>query len=472
MASEKDNLSLRPPVVAVVGHVDHGKTALLDYVRKTNIVAKEAGGITQSIGAYEVTHAGKKITFIDTPGHAAFTHMRSHGASAADIAILVIAADEGIKQQTKEALEILRATKTPFIVAITKVDKENANVEKIKSDLLNEQVFLEGLGGDVSWQGISSKSGEGVNELLDLILLMGEVLNLHFDPNSSAKGFVIESQKDPQRGVIAHLILRDGILRQGDNIKTLTTSGKIKILEDFMGKSVKVLEPSSPASVIGFEGIPSSGEEFVTGDAELNKEYKDLLINKDIVTSEGEQPKAILKVNSKGSLDALVNLLQSEVEIVEASVGEITDNDVKLAKSTGSLLVGFEVKVSKSTVQLAEAQGVTIYTSKIIYELLETIKDRKDKDKQEFEGGELEVLAKFNATANKQTVGGRVLKGKMKINTPIVIERAGETLGKGRIKNLQMSKQDVSEVGPDNECGLAIETQIGIEQGDILKISL
>ena len=439
MTPKKDNLKPRPPVVAVVGHVDHGKTALLDYVRKTNVVAKEAGGITQSIGAYEVKHSGKKITFIDTPGHEAFTHMRSHGASAADIAILVIAADEGIKQQTKEALEILRATKTPFIVAITKVDKENANVEKVKSDLLNEQVFLEGLGGDVSYQGVSPKTGEGIKELLDLILLMGEVLDLHYDPESPAKGFVIESQKEPKRGIIAHLILRDGILRQGDNIKTLTASGKIKILEDFLGQSVKVLEPSAPASIIGFEDIPSSGEEFITGDTELDAEYEDILVKKDVATNEGEQPKAILKASSKGSLDALINLLRGEVEMVESSVGEITDNDVKLAKSTGSLIVGFEVKAGKATIQLAEAQGVAIYTSKVIYELLDAIKERKNKDKQDFEGGELEVLAKFNATASKQTVGGRVIKGKMKINTPMVIERAGEVLGKGRIKNIQLS---------------------------------
>ena len=472
MTPKKDNLKPRPPVVAVVGHVDHGKTALLDYVRKTNVVAKEAGGITQSIGAYEVKHSGKKITFIDTPGHEAFTHMRSHGASAADIAILVIAADEGIKQQTKEALEILRATKTPFIVAITKVDKENANVEKVKSDLLNEQVFLEGLGGDVSYQGVSPKTGEGIKELLDLILLMGEVLDLHYDPESPAKGFVIESQKEPKRGIIAHLILRDGILRQGDNIKTLTASGKIKILEDFLGQSVKVLEPSAPASIIGFEDIPSSGEEFITGDTELDAEYEDILVKKDVATNEGEQPKAILKASSKGSLDALINLLRGEVEMVESSVGEITDNDVKLAKSTGSLIVGFEVKAGKATIQLAEAQGVAIYTSKVIYELLDAIKERKNKDKQDFEGGELEVLAKFNATASKQTVGGRVIKGKMKINTPIAIERAGEVLGKGRIKNIQLSKQDVSEVGPDNECGLVVETQITIELGDLLKISL
>lgn len=472
MTSRKDNSKPRPPIVAVVGHVDHGKTALLDYVRKTNLVAKEAGGITQSIGAYEVEYAGKKITFIDTPGHEAFTQMRSHGASAADIAILVVAADEGIKQQTKEALEILRATETPFIVAITKIDKENANIEKVKTDLLNEQVFLEGLGGDVSWQGVSPKTGQGMNELLDLILLMGEVLDLSYDPKSPARGFVIESQKDPKRGVVANLILKEGTLKQGDAIKTLTTQGKIKIMENFLGKIAKTLEPSSPASVIGFEDIPSSGEEFVTGDGELSGLANPIVIKKDIVQIEGEKPKTILKARSKGSLEALRGLLEGEVEIVESSVGEITDNDVKLAKSTGSLIVGFETKVSKATTQLAETQGVVVYTSNIIYQLLDAIREHKQKGKEDFEGGELEVLAKFNSTATKQTVGGKVLKGKMKTNAPVVIERAGEVLGKGRIKSIEKNKEIVSEVGPDNECGLSIETSTGIETGDILKISL
>ncbi|MDP3953432.1 MAG: GTP-binding protein [bacterium] len=472
MASENDKLQPRPPVVAVVGHVDHGKTALLDYIRKTNIVAKEAGGITQSIGAYEVEHAGKKITFIDTPGHEAFTQMRAHGASAADIAILVVAADEGIKQQTKEALNILRATQTPFVVAITKIDKENANVEKVKTDLMSEEVFLEGSGGDVSWQPLSPKTGEGIDELLDLILLMGEVLGLQYDSMAEARGFVLESQKDPRRGLVAHLILKDGTLKQGANIKTLSAKGKIKIMEDFLGKSVKSLEPSAPASVIGFEDIPGSGEEFVTGEAVIGQERQEIISTKNTSEVDEKMPKAILKADSRGSLDALIGLLKNEVEVVETSVGAITDNDVKLAKSTGSVLMGFQVKVAKATEALAEAQEVKIFTSGIIYELLDAIKEQKDKEKQAFEGGELEVLATFSGTPSKQTVGGRVLKGKMRLNVPVEIEREGESLGKGRIRNLQQDKQDVSEVEAGNECGLVIETSIPIEKGDLVKISL
>ena len=472
MAKDKNNLKPRSPVVAVVGHVDHGKTALLDYIRKSNVVEGEAGGITQSIGAYELDHNGKKITFIDTPGHEAFTQMRAHGTSAADMAILVVAADESIKDQTKEALEILRATETPFIVAITKTDKENANLEKVKADLLSAEVFLEGSGGDVSWQGVSAKTGEGIDELLDLILLMGEVTELLYNPENEARGFVIEAQKDPRRGTVAHLIVKDGALRQGDQIKTASTSGKVKILEDFLGNSVKELLPSAPASVVGFDDIPASGEEFVTGDAKLEEKAEEVEKNAPAKEVDKESPQAVLKADTKGSLEALKGLLGKEVEIVEASVGDVTDNDVKLAVSTGGIIVGFRTKIDKSAANLAETQDINVFDSQIIYELLDSVKEYKKRERHEFEGGELEVLATFGSTPTKQTVGGVVKKGAMKINVPVDIERDGEILGKGRVKSLQSNKQDASQVGPDNEAGLVVETQVEIEKGDILKISL
>ncbi|MBU2101716.1 GTP-binding protein [Patescibacteria group bacterium] len=472
MAEKSDNLKLRPPVVAVVGHVDHGKTALLDYIRKTEVVAGEAGGITQSIGAYEVEHDGKKITFIDTPGHEAFSKMRARGASAADIAVLVVSADEGIKQQTKEAIQILKVTETPFVVAITKIDKENANVEKVKNDLMSEEIFLEGLGGNISWQGISSKSGEGVTELLDLLLLMGEVAELKFDPKKGARGFVVESQMDQQRGMVAHLIVKDGILKKGDNIKTLSASGKIKILEDFLGKTIKELEPSSPASVIGFDNLPESGDEFVTGDQEIDTEVvkeEAVPVEREKILGE-ERPRAILKADTRGSLEALGGILKDEVEVVESSVGDIGDSDIKFAKSMKALIIGFQVKAKKSTINLAEVHGIEIFISKIIYELLDAIKEFRAKEKQEFAGGELEVLAIFNTTPNKQTVGGKVLKGFMRIGVVFEVERDGEVLGKGRVKSLQCDKAEVREAGLDKECGMVIEVSIPIEKGDLLKV--
>lgn len=472
MTSVKDNSKPRPPIVAVVGHVDHGKTAFLDYVRKTNVVEGEAGGITQSIGAYEAEHKGQKITFIDTPGHEAFSKMRTHGASAADLAVLIVSADEGVKQQTKEALEILKATQTPFIVAITKIDKENANVERVKSDLLNEGVALEGLGGNVSWQAISSKTGAGINELLDLILLMSEVAEIKYHPDKDAAGFVIESQMDARRGIVAHLVIKDGVLRRGDSIRTPSASGKIKILENFLGQSVKELRPSSPASVVGLGALPKGGEEFVSGNEELSAETAPLNSAEAIEVRDegGENPKALLKADTHGSLEALRKLLESEVEVVESSVGDILDGDTQFAKSTGAIIVGFRVKAKKSAANLAEVHGIKIFTSKIIYELLDLIKKLKTEEKHGFAGGELEVLAIFSATSSKQTVGGKVTKGVLKTGTALEIEREKELIGKGRIKSLECSKENINEVGTDQECGLVVETAIPIQVGDLLKI--
>ena len=265
MADKKQNTGktqLRPPVVVVVGHVDHGKTTLLDFIRKANVADKEAGGITQSVGAYEVEHDGKKITFIDTPGHEAFSLMREKGTAIADIAVLVVAATEGIKPQTTEVIDILKKTKTPYIVAITKIDSPNADIEKVKNELLAADVPLEGAGGDVSWQAISGKTGEGVSKLLDLIILVAEVIGLTFDPGAHANGFVLEAQKSDKRGIIAHIILKNGVLKRGDEMVTKGASSKTKILEDFTGKPVKEILPSSPATVGSFDNLPKSGDEF------------------------------------------------------------------------------------------------------------------------------------------------------------------------------------------------------------------
>ncbi|MDD5710681.1 MAG: GTP-binding protein [Candidatus Colwellbacteria bacterium] len=472
MTPVNDNFKPRPPIVAVVGHVDHGKTAFLDYVRKTNVVEGEAGGITQSIGAYEAEHKGKKITFIDTPGHEAFSRMRAHGASAADIAILIVSADEGVKPQTEEALETLKTTNTPFVVAITKIDKENANIEKVKNDLMNKGIMLEGLGGDISWQAISSKTGVGTSELLDLLLLMGEVAELRYDPSMSAAGFVIESRMDPRRGMVAHLIIKEGVLRQGDDIKTPSVSGKVKIMENFLGKPTKELHSSSPALIVGLNGMPKGGEEFVSGNRELSIEsVQPAAAIDEVVSVEGsESPKAILRADTNGSLEALRKVFEKEVEIVDASVGDIVDSDAQFAKSTGAIIIGFMVRAEKSAIHLAEVHGIKIFTSKIIYELLDLIKKSKADEKQGFAGGELKVLAVFSATPSRQTVGGKVIKGILKTSTALEIEREKELMGKGRIKSLECGKESVNEVSTDQECGLVVETAIPIQVGDLLKI--
>ncbi|MDE2001411.1 MAG: GTP-binding protein, partial [Patescibacteria group bacterium] len=335
MANQSEN-NKRPPVVVVVGHVDHGKTSLLDYIRKTTVAAKEAGGITQSVGAYEIEYNNRKVTFIDTPGHEAFSKMRVRGAHVADVAILVVAADDGVKPQTKEALKALTDSQTPFVVALTKIDKSTADVEKAKGDLAANGVFLEGYGGNVSFQGVSSKTGEGIGELLDLILLTADVEDLSYNPDANASGMILEAKRDSKRGNTVTVILKDGTLRRGDMIATPSAKGKVKILENFLGESVAELKPSSPAVIMGFEELPAVGEAFAAG--KLPQETLDAVVKKMSPRVTGSKAKddqtvrVILKADSAGSLEALNDLLlqipimkDQRLEVIGQSVGEVTD---------------------------------------------------------------------------------------------------------------------------------------------------
>lgn len=485
MPDTKPNKKERPPVVVIVGHVDHGKTTLLDYIRKENIADREAGGITQSVAAYEIEHSGKKITFIDTPGHEAFTMMRTQGAAVADIAILVVAADDGVKLQTKEAIKILQSTKTPFIVAITKSDTTGADIEKVKGELMAEEVLLEGSGGNISWQTVSGKTGEGVDDLLSLIILTAEVEELTYDPTGRGNGFILEAQKDPGRGIVAHVILKDGVLHQGDDIVTQSVSGKIKMLEDFTGKRTKELVPSAPATVGSFEKLPKNGEEFWAGEVDLKvvkvsgnadtpiaREAAEALEGTQIVSENATQIKAVLKADSVGSLEALRQILSQAVNITEASVGEVSGGDVQFAKSTGSAILGFRVKTNKDAIALAEAHRITIFTSDIIYRIAEKVEElEKTLHEGEATEGKLEVLAVFNSTQSKQTIGGKVVEGVLGLNAPIQISRNDEVVGKGRIKNLQENKSDVKEIHTGTECGVILSTETQIEVGDIISIT-
>lgn len=466
----------RPPIVVVVGHVNHGKTSLLDYIRKTNFASKESGGITQSIGAYEVFHNEKKITFIDTPGHEAFSKMRARGAAIADLAILVVSAEDGVQEQTVEAIKILKETETPFIVAITKIDKPGANVEKVKNELLAKEVLLEGLGGNVSWQLVSSKTGEGINELLELILLMGEVAELAYNPDNIAAGFILESRKNGKQGVVAHIILKDGVLKEGDEIMTRVVSGRVKHLENFLGEKVKSLAPSAPALILGFLAIPEIGEEFWA--AESLKEFKLPAVAVSSKPAEklsgapAEKKKlnAILKADTYGALEVLQRLMEPLANINDSSVGEITDGDVRLADSTGAAIVGFKIKTTKAAESLAKIHKIEIITSEIIYELIRDFElFMKTKGEGETEG-ELEILRVFSVVGKKQVVGGKVLSGNMKMGVTAQIESGGEALGSGKILNLQESKKDVKTVTLGKECGLMIESDVTIKEGNKIKI--
>lgn len=460
-----------------MGHVDHGKTTLLDHIRKSNLAAREAGGITQAIGAYEITHNGKHITFIDTPGHEAFSNMRAHGASIADLAILVVAADDGVKPQTKEALETILKSKTPYIVAINKIDKSNADLEKTKSDLLQAGVFLEGYGGNISYQLVSAKTGEGVKELLDLILLATELENLEIDP-AITSGVVVMSRMDQRRGILSGVILKSGTLKTGQYIGTASAFGKIKSLENSAGEKVKELEPSSPALVVGFESISNVGEEFFAGEEDAVADFVKRESAREktgamaaAVPIEGQETlNVVLKADETASLEALKNLIMKlplgiTIKLTDQSVGDLTENDVKRAVNTGAVIVGFKMKIDKAAANMAMNQKTMIIESPIIYELETALKDYAKKIVPK-EMRRLEVLAVFGEGKGKErVVGGKVLLGPVKNQESFEIWQDKKLIGHGKIKNLQSQHKDAAQVETGIEAGLLVESDEPIRVG-------
>lgn len=469
----------RSPIVVVMGHVDHGKTSLLDYIRKANVVAREAGGITQSIGAYEITHAEKRMTFVDTPGHEAFSKMRSRGARVADLAILVVAADDGVKPQTREAIRALREAKTTFVVAINKMDKNNADPERVKKELLQEEVLLEGYGGNVSYQQISAKTGEGVSELLDLLLLAADFEDLSYSQTAPARGVVIEAKLDRRRGNEVMVVMKDGVLRRGDEISTPTASGKAKTIENFLGQQVSEARPSSPALLLGFEHLPIVGEEFILGARKVElPESKKQTTMSDVGSGRSKEGglilNCILKADVSGSLEAVRDIIsalpQNEVKlrIFEARVGDIGDGDVKSAIATGSTIFGFHVRVDKGARVLAEANKIKIITADIIYELVRAVEEEINNLKSPKPEGILEVLAVFNQTKTKQLIGGKVLEGTIKVKKAYDIKRGEEIVGAGRIVSLKQNKKEATIVEAGKECGMFFDSGTQIAVGDIL----
>jgi translation initiation factor IF-2 len=488
------SLQTRPPVVVVMGHVDHGKTTLLDYIRKAAVAAREAGGITQATAAYEIVHVSagvaggesRKITFIDTPGHEAFTAMRSRGASIADLAILVVAADEGVKTQTKEAIKIIEDSKTPFIVAINKVDKTGGVLDKARNDLMAAGVLLEGYGGQVSYCAVSAKTGEGIDEMLDLILLHADLEELIYNPDAPASGYVLEAKRDPKRGIEATVIVKNGTLTRGDAIKTHSATGKVRILEDFLGKTVSSLQPSAPALIIGFEKIPKVGEEFAVGELQENTPVKAVVAPGAKTTGQLAQSKPntlnlMLKAGDAGSLEALSVVLRGidqkggkEINIVEESVGDITDGDIRHAMATNATIIGFKNKVEKGAKNLSDAQDIVVITSEVVYDLSDAVEEFFAGGRGPAAAGELEVLAVFNQEKlNKQLVGGRVLNGTFRPKTGVDVVRGhvGSTpVGNGRIIGLRENKSEVFSAEKGKEIGVLVDSQTLIVVGDKLMI--
>ena len=477
---EQKNPEKRPPIVAIMGHVDHGKTTLLDYIRSTNVAGKEAGGITQSIGAYEIEHSGTKITFIDTPGHEAFAKMRARGAKVADLAILIVAADDGVKPQTKNALSYIQKEKVPFVVAINKIDKTNADVEKTINDLMQLGVYLEGRGGNVSWNQISAKTGEGVNDLLDLLLLASEMEDIHCSGDHVASGIIVSVKLDPKRGICSAGVVKNGTLEQGMMVATHTASGKIKILENFLGKSVKSLVPSAPAMIIGFEKPPKVGEVFCAHKDVSSLQTALKTFEQDNTETLGgemddgtQRVSVFIKADELGSLEALSDILRGmkdtlAISIVKSGIGPITESDMKDGESMKAVIVGFKTKIDKAAENFAQAKGVRVLVSDIIYKLVE--------DLETYVGGAIEkekraieILGVFGAVKGKErVVGGRVLCGPIHGNESFEVWHGSRKTGEGRILNLQTNKKDIMEAEKDIEVGMLVECESDIRIGNHL----
>jgi translation initiation factor IF-2 len=485
MAKIEENLITKPPVVVVLGHVDHGKTAILDYIRKTNVAEKEAGGITQHIGAYEVEVKGKKITFIDTPGHEAFSAMRRRGAKVADIAILVVDATEGVKAQTKEAIDFVRKAGIPMIVAINKIDKPGAQPEIVKNQLAENEVLVESLGGEIPSCNVSAKTGEGIDELLGTILLVAEMEELKADISKAAEGTVIESYLDEKKGPIATLILSQGILKKGDILATSFTWGKVKNLTDFQGKPLEKALPSQPVSVLGFEEPPGVGEKFKVCQTQeealgtIQKEERK--IPEVILVEPGKKVlNIILKTDVLGSGEAITgalkNLPQEKVilRVLKTEVGNINVGDIKLAESGKAVIFGFRVKIDGNAKTYAQQKKISWKIFEVIYELVQEVRREMEKvlepEVQRIDLGKVKVLALFKKDKEGQIIGGKVIEGEVEKGGLVEVLRGEEIVGKGKIKNLQQEKKDVPKVGKGKECGILFQGEAKIEEGDILAV--
>lgn len=487
----------RPPVVAIMGHVDHGKSSLLDFIRSSNIVAGEAGGITQHISAYEVTVPDadgnqKRITFIDTPGHAAFSHMRQRGATIADIAILIVSAEEGVKAQTKEAIKTIVGNKVPFIVAITKIDRPNINIDRVKTELMEQEVFVEGFGGTVSCVAISSKTGEGIPELLETILLLAELEDFRGNPSLPAEGFVVEANMDEKRGISATMIIKDGTLRQGNFVIVDDAWTTTRLIEDFQGKALETVSFSTPIRLTGFSKLPNIGSLFIT--AQTKKEAEELaLINKNNLeqnTQVREIPDntdgiaiipIIIKSDVYGSAEAIeAEIMKIEVpdvyfKIIKKGVGAISESDIQLAiADRKTIILGFHVDMDARARDLNETEHITVETFTIIYKLTEWLHaiglERKPLKEVDHIIATAKVLKHFSTQKNTHLIGARVLSGIITKGTLIRFVRNGEIVGAGKILELQQGKSPAEKVETDSEFGTQVESSVTPEPGDVMEV--
>ena len=494
----EEDLVQRPPVVTIMGHVDHGKTTLLDTIRKSNVASGEAGGITQAIGAYSVTYEGKKITFIDTPGHEAFTEMRARGASVTDIVIIIVAADDGIMPQTKEAIDHAKAAKVPIIVAINKIDKEDANIDRIMTALVENGLTPEEWGGDTIINKISALNGIGIDELLANILLVSEMQELKANPNRYATGTVIESRKDKQVGSVVSLLIQNGTLRLGDPIVIGNYYGKIRSLKNDLGQNIVEALPSTPVEVTGISEVPSAGDKFMAFETE--KQAKSIALERQIRAKEADTNRTgmtledlfgqikegikeinvIIKADVNGSSEAVRQSLEKidvdgvKINIIRASVGAITESDVVLASASNAIIIGFNVRGNQKTIDTAKEYGVEIRNYDIIYKVVEdmeaAMKGMLDPEYEEHVVGTLEVRQIFKFSKVGLIAGCHVLTGNIKNGMKARIVRDGTVIYNGSIKTLQHEKDQVKEVKKDMDCGLTLENCQDYKEKDIIEV--
>ncbi|MBX9463546.1 MAG: translation initiation factor IF-2 [Aquamicrobium sp.] len=496
-----EDLKSRSPVVTIMGHVDHGKTSLLDAIRHANVVAGEAGGITQHIGAYQVEQGGQKITFIDTPGHAAFTAMRARGAQATDIAVLVVAADDSVMPQTIESINHAKAAGVPIIVAINKIDKPDANPQKVRTELLQHEVFVESMGGEVLDVEVSATKGTNLDKLLDAILLQAEILDLKANPDRTAEGVVIEAKLDKGRGSVATVLVQAGTLRPGDILVAGNEWGRVRALVNDHGDQIKEAGPSMPVEVLGLQGPPQAGDRFAVVENEARareiSEYRQRLAREKAVARQAGQRGSLeqmmsqlqttglkeftllIKGDVQGSIEAIVAALDKlgtdevRARIVHSGAGAITESDISLAETSGAAIIGFNVRANKQARDAAEQAGIEIRYYNIIYDLVDDIKAAMSgllsPERRETFLGNAEILEVFNITKVGKVAGCRVTEGKMERGAGVRLIRDNVVIHEGTLKTLKRFKDEVSEVPVGQECGMAFANYEDIRQGDVIE---
>ncbi len=505
LVNEAD-LRPRPPVVAVMGHVDHGKTTLLDAVRQTNVVAGESGGITQHIGAYQVDWQSpngdqRKITFLDTPGHAAFATMRAHGATITDIIILVVAADDGVKPQTKEVIDHAKAANVPLVVAITKMDKPEANPDMVKAGLAEAGVLVEGWGGETPIVPISSISREGIETLLDTVMVVADMKNLRADPAATAVGVVIEANKQSGRGAVATILIQNGTMHPGESISIGSFWGRVRFLENERGERLEAASPGTPVIVAGLSGVPKAGQSVAvfSSEKEAREAAASFAKQQDVVKSVAQlktkgmsalaervglgrlrELSIVLKADVQGSIDAIAQLLEdigtSEVAIktVRSGVGDITESDILLAQTTGSLLIGFRVALPAPVRRLAEQSQVPVSLYDVIYELQDDLRRALSgllpTETVEVVVGRAKVLRVFRADKREKILGVRVEEGKLVKGQPVHVFRGKEIVGEGTVESLRREKTEVPEISAGVEAGVGLPGHVEVAEGDVLEL--